>query len=93
MQLIDRHYKKVRRKGLVSAMMEKDVDFRIDPTQRICEKCGNLVGKVFELCPKCGYPAPAEEKGKGLKDGDLIKVTLIISFVVVVIFFLLYGFK
>ena len=34
-------------------MMEKDVDFRIDPTQRICEKCGNLVGKVFELCPKC----------------------------------------
>jgi len=55
-------------------MMEKDVDFRIDPTQRICEKCGNLVGK-------------------GLKDGDLIKVTLIISFVVVVIFFLLDGFK
>ena len=74
-------------------MMEKDVDFRIDPTQRICEKCGNLVGKVFELCPKCGYPAPAEEKGKGLKGGDLIKVTLIISFVVVVIFFLLDGFK
>ena len=74
-------------------MMEKDVDFRIDPTQRICEKCGNLVGKVFELCPKCGYPAPPEEKGKGLKDGDLIKVTLIISFVVVVIFFLLDGFK
>ena len=48
---------------------------------------------MFELCPKCGYPAPAEEKGKGLKDGDLIKVTLIISFVVVVIFFLLDGFK
>ena len=78
-QLIDRQYKKVRRKGLVSAMMEKDVDFRIDPTQRICEKCGNLVGKVFELCPKCGYPAPAEEKGKGLKDGVLIVGTLIIS--------------
>ena len=74
-------------------MMEKDVDFRIDPTQRICEKCRNLVGKVFELCPECGYPAPAEEKGKGLKGGDLIKVTLIISFVVVVIFFLLDGFK
>ena len=73
--------------------MESGVDFRIDPTQRICEDCGNLVSKVFELCPKCGYPAPAEEKGKGLKDGDLIKVTLIISFVVVVIFFLLYGFK
>ena len=60
-------------------MMEKDVDFRIDPTQRICEKCGNLVGKMFELCPKCGYPAPAEEKGKGLKDGVLIVGTLIIS--------------
>ena len=73
--------------------MEKNVDFRIDPTQRICEKCGNLVGKVFELCPKCSYHAPAEEKGKGLKDGDLIKVTLIISFVVVVISFLLDGFK
>ena len=60
-------------------MMEKDVDFRIDPTQRICEDCGNLVGKTAQSCPKCGYPAPAEEKGKGLKDGVLIVVTLIIS--------------
>ena len=74
-------------------MMEKDVDFRIDPTQRICEKCGNLVSKVFESCPKCGYPAPPEEKGKGLKDGDLTKAVLIVSLVVVVIFFLLGGFK
>ena len=74
-------------------MMEKDVDFRIDPTQRICEKCGNLVGKTAQSCPKCGYPAPAEEKDKSPKDGDLIKVTLIMSFVVVVIFFLLDGCK
>ena len=73
--------------------MESGVDFRIDPTQRICEKCGNLVGKVFKSCPKCGYPASPDEKGEGLKDGVLIKATLIVSLVVVVIFFLLDGFK
>ena len=59
--------------------MESGVDFRIDPTQRICEKCGNLVGKVFELCPKCGYPAPPDEKEENPKDGVLIVGTLIIS--------------
>jgi len=80
-------------KGLASAMMEKDVDFRIDPTQRICEDCGNLVGKVFKSCPKCGYPAPLDEKGKGLKDEVLITSTLIVSLLVLVIFFLLGGFK
>ena len=56
-----------------------DVDFRIDPTQRICEDCGNLVGKTAQSCPKCGYPAPADEKEKSPKDGVLIVVTLIIS--------------
>ncbi len=72
---------------------EKDVDFRIDPTQRICEDCGNLVKKVLESCPKCGYPAPPKKEGKGLKDGDLTKAVLIVSLVVVVIFFLLGSFK
>ena len=72
---------------------EKDVDFRIDPTQRICEDCGNLVKKVLESCPKCGYPAPPENEEKELKDGDLTKTVLIVSLVVVMIFFLLGGFK
>ena len=58
-------------------MMEKDVDFRIDPTQRICEDCGNLVGKTAQSCPKCGYPAPPDQKEKSPKDGVLIVVTLI----------------
>ena len=67
------------------------MDFRIDPTQRICEDCGNLVKKVLESCPNCGYPAPPKKEGKGLKDGDLTKAVLIVSLVVVVIFFLLVG--
>ena len=70
-----------------------DVDFKIDPTRRICEKCEDLVGKVFKSCPKCGYPAPPDEKGKELKDGVLIISALIVSLLVLVIFFLLGGFK
>ena len=62
--------------------METGVDFRIDPTQRICEDCGNLVGKTAQSCPKCGYPAPADEKEKSPKDGVLIVVTLIISMII-----------
>ena len=73
--------------------MESGVNFRIGSTQRICEGCGNLVSKTAQSCPKCGYPASPDEKGKGLKDGVLIKATLIVSLVVVVIFFLLDGFK
>ena len=59
--------------------MESGVDFRIDPTQRICEDCGNLVGKTAQSYPKYGYPALPDEKEKSPKDGILIVVTLIIS--------------
>ena len=70
-----------------------DVDFKIDPTRRIYEDFGNLASKMAQSCPKCGYFAPLDEKRKELKDGVLIISALIISLLVLVIFFLLGGFK
>ena len=48
--------------------MESGVNFRIGSTQRICEGCGNLVSKTAQSCPKCGYSAPPDKKGKGTKE-------------------------
>ena len=59
--------------------MESGVDFRIDPTHRACEDCGNLVTKMAQSCPKYGCLAPPGENEKGPKGGVLIAATLIIS--------------
>ena len=64
---------------------------------KFCPKCDIRLKKSSDnpvlSCPKCGYPAPPDEKGKELKDGVLIISALIISLLVLVIFFLLGGFK